>query len=98
MKRLIPLLLVVASAVTALPGSASAVDSWIFRPSYYSHHPVQPVTIGRQVASGRVAYSPTYGEFVRSGFRQTRSSIRTRGGSFDQVNVYESWIQVGAQY
>lgn len=83
----------------ALCEPASAGNSWLFRPSYYSHHPSHPVTVGRRAATGRAAFSPTYGEFVRSGYRQTRSSIYIpRGGGYDQVNVIESWVQFGSQY
>jgi len=80
------------------PVSASAVDSWIFRPSYYSHHPAHPVKIGGQPPSGRAYYTRTYGEYVRSGFRQTRSMIRNGRGGIDNTNVFESWIQTGGQY
>ena len=38
------------------------------------------------------------GAFVRSGFRQVRSSIYVPGGSFDNTQVFESWVQFGGQY
>lgn len=92
------LLLTVASL--AQPTVATASDgSWVFGRSYYSHNPVQPVEIGRRSAGGPF-YSRPQGEYVRSGFRQTRSSFNLPfgSGSGDRIIMNESWIQYGVQF
>src|SRR4051812_5592922 len=76
---------------------ASAQDSWIFLPSYYSHDPTTSVRIGRQYSRGPV-YTRPEGEFVNSGYRRTQGTIQVGGRVFDQVNMIESWIQVGRQF
>lgn len=94
MKRL--LLFVAALAVCAAASPARA-DDWIFARSYYTHQPVTPVEIGRRPPGGPF-YTRQQGEFVRSGFRQVRSRISLPGGSFDNAQIFESWVQVGGQY
>lgn len=95
MNRLITLLFVVGFSL-ALSHSASAA-SWVFQKSYYSHDPVTEVRIGPQ-ASGGPYYSRVQGEFTTIGLRHVRSQINVRGVVFDQYNVWDSWIQTGAQF
>ena len=94
MKRLLLLALLLVLYVEGTPARA---DNWIFARSYYSHQPVTPVEIGRRPPGGPF-YTRQQGEFVRSGFRNVRSSIVVGGYSYDHANIYESWIQVGGQY
>lgn len=82
----------------ALTGVASAQQgSWLFEPSYYSHAPAQPVTIGPR-ASGGPYYSRPQGAFVRGGNRHIFGTIVVGGRGFEQVNYWESWVQHGSQY
>jgi hypothetical protein len=69
----------------------------MFRGSYYTHQPAQPVQIGPRRVSGPIFSAPA-GEYVRSGYRNINSRINVRGRSVEQLNIWESWIQVGSQY
>ncbi len=95
MKRLITLLIVVAAGSSAVSSASAA--SWVFQRSYYSHDPVTQVRVGPQ-ASGGPYYSRVQGEFITTGVRHVRSQINVRGLVFDQYNVWDSWIQTGAQF
>ncbi len=82
--RLILTLLVVASC----SGATLAAD-WIVAPSYYTHDPAT----GQRVSQ----YKPippvyVYGraDYMRSGYRHTRSSIQA-GGSADHLHIVEEW-------
>ena len=81
----------------AMVGSASAASSWIFLPSYYSHDPVAPVQVGPRYEGGPYYVRPQ-GEYVRSGFSSTQSTISVGSMGTDTYQYYESWIQVGGQY
>jgi hypothetical protein len=79
---------IVIAIAWLITGPTSAAD-WITQPSYFTHDP----TTGKRVRQ----YSPigpfyTYprGDFTRSGFRHTRSSIQV-GGSADHYHVTEEW-------
>ncbi len=101
-RKLISLTAPLAVAVTAallLVGSARA-DSWIFQPSYYTQEPAPVVKIGaaRYLVLGGPFYTPPQGEFIRSGYRNAINTIQVGNQTFDQSNILESWIQVGAQY
>ena len=88
--------LVALAAIWAAPQFASA-ESWIFRPSYYSHDPVSKVRIGRQYAGGPVFTRPT-GAYVRGGWRWQNAQINIGGQIYDNDNYFESWIQHGEQF
>ena len=86
-KLLIPM---IACLMLCRAGLVSASD-WITAPSYYTHDP----TSGERVTQ----YSPigpfyTYSQrnFVRSGFRHTRSSLQV-GTSADHYTTTERWGQ-----
>jgi hypothetical protein len=84
--------------VFALLGCSSAsASTWAFRPSYYSHHPTTHVRIGRQYSAGPV-YTRPQGEYINAGYRNLRSTIQVGGQTYDHTHVWESWVQVGAQY
>ena len=85
------------SADTACPTCPPATGSWIFRPSYYSHDPATTVRIGRQYSHGPVFYRPQ-GEYIKTGLNYTRSAIQVGGQTFEQVNQWDSWYQVGGQF
>lgn len=88
--------LVFAVAVIASPLSALA-ESWIFRPSYYSHDPVTNVRIGRQYSAGPVFTRPT-GGYISGGWRWQNASIIIGGQMFDNYNYFESWGQQGEKF
>jgi hypothetical protein len=83
-------------ALASLAGSAQA-QSWIFNPSYYSHDPISPVRVQRQYSRGP-QFTPSVGQYVNSGFRQLRAQINVGGGVYDQLNMWESWVQSGGKY
>jgi hypothetical protein len=85
-------------AAFALLGAAPALaETWMFRPSYYTHNPTTHVRIGRQYSEGPI-YSRPQGGYVRSGYRNMRSTIQVGGNTYDHTNVWESWVQFGEQY
>ena len=85
-------LLIVLGMCIAEPANAG---SWIFRRSYYSHTPVQPVTIGNKSPYPVRRVLPS-GAYVRTGYRNLQSRIQVGGQSFDHLNIRESWIQSNA--
>lgn len=103
--RLRRLLTAAAALGLALGASMSLsnlaqADSWIFQPSYYTQEPQPVVRIGaaRYLVLGGPFYTPPQGEFIRSGYRNSINTIQVGNQTFDQTNLLESWIQVGAQY
>jgi hypothetical protein len=86
-----------ATMLVALATSAAHAEDWVFARSYYSHQPVTPVQIARR-PPGDMFYSRPQGDYVRSGYRNVRSTIVVGGYSYDHAQFYESWIQVGSQF
>ncbi len=91
------LLLFVAVISAFVAASGAQAESWVFLPSYYSHDPVTPVQIGPRYEGGPYYVCPQ-GEYVRSGYSHTNSTISVGSQGTDTLNYYESWIQVGGQY
>lgn len=89
--------LVFSLALLGLACAPVQAGSWIFQRSYYSHQPAVAVPVGPQAVGGPY-YTRPYGEYVRSGFRTMRTTIVVGGRSYDNTNLFESWIQVGSQY
>lgn len=81
----------IALALAGLAGTAQA-EPWMFMPSYYSHDPVKPVRIQRQYSRGPV-FIQQPGMSVNTGYRFLRSQINVGGGTYDQINMWDSWIQ-----
>ena len=96
MKRLC-LLVLAAAAFSGLATSVQA-ENWLFSRSYYSHDPVTAVRIAEPVVRGGPYYSRPQGVYVRSGFRNSNSIINMGRAGTDQTNIWESWIQTGAQF
>jgi hypothetical protein len=90
------LTLVALAAIGAVPQLASA-DSWLFRPSYYSHDPTTNVRIGRQYSVGPVFTRPM-GGYVSGGWRWQHGQIVVGGQMYDNYNYIESWGQQGQKF
>jgi hypothetical protein len=43
-------------------------------------------------------YTRPQGQYIRTGYRNLRSTIILPGQTYDQLNALESWIQGGAQF
>lgn len=94
--KLLTVLLLAGILGASLPSSSRA-DGWIFARSYYSHQPVHAVEIARRPPGGPF-YTRPQGDYVRSGYRNLRSSIVVGGYSYDHAQFYESWVQFGSQF
>jgi hypothetical protein len=90
------LTLAALAAIGTTPQLASA-ESWLFRPSYYSHDPTTSVRIGRQYSVGPVFTRPT-GGYVSGGWRWQNNRITIGGQIYDNYNYFESWAQQGQKF
>ncbi len=80
-------------------GPTCQAGSWVFRPSYYTHHtpgqmmrvPVDPP------ASSRVLFTRPQGSYIRGGYRNLNLGTNVRSMS-DNYRVFEYWIQGGQQF
>lgn len=81
-----------------LAQSRAEADSYLFERSYYSHAPAKPVVIGHRIPTGGPQFTRPQGMAVTSGYRWQRSQIRVGGQVVDQLNVWDSWIQVQGKY
>ena len=79
---------IAASIACLITGSTFAAD-WIHEPSYYTHGPESGERV-RQYSPIGPFYTMPRGDFTRSGFRHTRSSIQV-GGSADHYHLTEEW-------
>jgi len=87
MRRHLALLIVLAAIGLAAIAPANA--SWIFSPSYFSHDPATGVRVAQYVPV-KTPYARTDENYLESGYRHQRSSIRV-GGSVDHTHVVETW-------
>lgn len=80
---------IIAASLLCLAGlPAARAESWIFRPSYFSHNDQ-----GERVAQYEQpapAYARVGENYLQSGFRHNHTQIRV-GGSEDNVHVVETW-------
>jgi hypothetical protein len=83
--------------IALLPAASAEAGSWLFERSYYSHHPVTSVEVQRRSVGGPY-YSRQQGEYVRSGFRNIRTTIIANGRVYEQGQFFESWVQGGTQF
>lgn len=86
-----------SAAALAQPCLTCGTSSWVFQRSYYSHSPAQQVQINPRSYGGPY-YTRPQGEYINSGQRWLRSTISIPGGTYDQINIVESWVQGGAQF
>ena len=68
---------------------ATFAGDWITEPSYYTHDPNSGERVRQYTPIGPF-YTYPRGDFTRSGFRHTRSSIQV-GGSADNYHLTEEW-------
>jgi hypothetical protein len=69
--------------------SASQAADWITAPSFYTHDPYSGERVQQYTQIGPF-YTHPRGDFRRSGYRNTRSSIQV-GGSADNYHLVEEW-------
>ena len=89
--------LIVAAAFLA-SGRTAGADDWIFHESAYSYSPRWGQEFGPNRFARGPYYTPQYGGFIRSGYRNLNSNVGGRGWNGDYSNHFESWYQVGEQY
>lgn len=77
------------AAVGLAAATPAQADSWIFRPSSYTHDPVtgERVTQYARPKTPYVRIDPTY---EQSAYRHNRSTIRG-GASADRLHIVETW-------
>ena len=83
-------------------GRPAMADDWMFHDSAYSYSPRRGVEFGPDRFSRGPYYTPQYGGFIRSGFRNLHGGAGGwggwGGGAWDYSNHFESWWQFGGQY
>ncbi len=87
MIRHISLAIVLATVIPV--GFAPAESSWLFNRSYYSHATETGQRVA-QYAAGETPYVQLAANYMQSGYRQNRLSIRV-GGSADHLHIVETW-------
>jgi hypothetical protein len=64
--------------------------SWIFRHSTYSHDPATAARVN-QYAPEPLSPAPYDPNYLQSGYRHIRSSIRDADGSYDRMHIVQTW-------
>ncbi len=82
----------IAGMAIVLTLTAAAEADWFFQPSRYTHEPVRGERVA-QYAAVETPYAREVPNFVESGYRHTRSSIRGAEGTFDHTHVVQTWGQ-----
>lgn len=81
--------LIAVSAVGSAVAAPAVAESWIFKPSTFSHDPVTGARVN-QFAPKQPAYAPADGTYMQSGYRHMRLGLRA-GDSADRLHVVETW-------
>ena len=90
--RLLPWTLGVLSLVVlSIPTQSAVAGNWMFLPSTYSHSPVTGERVNQYAPIPPVVVYED-ASYTRSGYRQSRSTIRA-GGSVDNYHVVEQYGQ-----
>lgn len=80
--------LALIAAVLSAAAQARAAD-WNTAPSYYTHDPNTAERVSQYSPIGPFyVYTPP--DYVRSGYRHTRSTVQA-GGSADNIHIVEEW-------
>lgn len=87
MKRHLAFVLTLPLLAAAWPASA---ESWIFRPSTYSHNPATGERIV-QYRPERPAYARVDPTYMESGYRHEHIGFVGADGSYDHTHVVQTW-------
>jgi len=82
-------LVIAVSAVAPVCATPAQAESWLFKPSTFSHHPMTGARVN-QYAAKKPSYVRTDGTYLESGYRHMRFNIRA-GGSADRLHVVQTW-------
>ena len=80
---------ILCAVCTAFSAANLYGGDWLTVPSYYSHDPQTGQRVQQYSPIGPF-YTYQRGDYRRSGYRQTRSSIQA-GGSADHMHIVEEW-------
>ena len=80
--------LLAAAAMLTAPRPAVA-ESWVFKPSYFTHSPATGERVAQYQPLPRV-YVQQRVDYVRSAYKHNHISIRGAGGT-DNIHVVEEW-------
>ena len=81
-----------AGTAIVLVLTAAAEADWFFQPSRYTHEPASGQRVA-QYTPEVTPYARDVSNFVESGYRHTRTSIRGAGGTADHTHVVQTWGQ-----
>ena len=65
-------------------------STWIFRPSYFSHHPTTGQRVA-QYAPEPTSYSREDPTYLESGYRHNQQILRSADGSADRQHIVQTW-------
>jgi hypothetical protein len=80
----------VAGTAIAFILTAAAEANWFFQPSRYTHEPIKGERV-TQYSPGVTPYAHEVPNFVESGYRQMRTSIRGADRTSDNTHVVQTW-------
>jgi hypothetical protein len=83
------LALVFATLISVFGSSFAAAADWITAPSYYTHDKMSGQRVAQYTPIGPYYYYQR-ADFMRSGYRNYRSTIQA-GGSADNMHIVEEW-------